>query len=75
MPRKLTKEERLMVLAAAMQVDLTPYQPLKTFMVANDRSPTIEELAGYIKDIRILEVTSILNHLETMEVDDAPEAA
>jgi hypothetical protein len=71
MTRKLSAEQQAALLDAAMRVDVSHYQPLQTFIDANDRAPTVTELAEYIADIRVTEIVAVANRIA--KVVDRPE--
>lgn len=63
MNRNLSAAQQAALLEAAMRVDVTQYEPLQTFIDANDRPPTVSELATYIADIRVTEAVAIANRI------------
>ncbi|WPH68526.1 hypothetical protein [Stenotrophomonas phage BUCTxx99] len=75
MSRYLSAEEQAALLATAMRVDVSQYSPLETFIEANDRAPTVSELATYIADIRVTEAVAIANRIAKVQEDDENQSA
>lgn len=75
MSRNLTAEAQAALLETAMRVDVSQYSPLETFIEANDRAPTVSELATYIADIRVTEAVAIANRIAKVQEDDENQSA
>lgn len=71
MGRKLNQDEQDQVIGIAMQVDVAVYSPRDTWIRKYKREPTIQELAEYIAEIRLIEAKAIFNQTAESELDDA----
>jgi hypothetical protein len=57
----------------ASHVDVSVYDPINTFRNARGREPSVEELATYVAEIRMLEADALLKTCEASQYEYNPD--